>query len=574
LLALLCGLVRALDYAFDDPSLLERREYANNYIDYQLSKKDDDSNGDNEADDNKTDKEDSKKDEQDVPIALGPPSRSLTTVPASTTDITEFVPVRYVIQAGEYHVYKLNASNAINGTKINFYATGNLCGVPSWDASKGRAMRIQLATNLTDLTTNNRSEAFYSYFNRGFSNITISNMNASASANSTAYLMVMAPKLEQINITQGTGLNTNETWTYELAISTQSAIHRYYESPNLYLVDTDFANALLVSGNLTTNNNRSVSANAPFMTNASTYYSIHVFQSQSSQAVSAIDLDRSYCAVQTSPRVLLDTLNAQVSHTTRGAGGYEKLQYFLSGLNKSTSYVAYLSEPFNRSNTAQGGALFGGVNFTSKAETNCQIIYDLDLCSDVAFAVPGNASVYSAKELSAAYDDYARNLYDAFNTSMQVIQCGDDVDDADRYSILRSCDDCRESYRQWLCATTIPRCTDSTINKSFLFYRDANSSRTDFINNVIQPGPYNEVLPCIDLCYGIMQDCPSSFGFVCPKQGLPGFDGAYYLKEGSGSDVTCNYPGVVYTPNNAARVSGALMWTSMTMALFIFMFVF
>lgn len=567
-MALLCDLVQALDYAFDDPSLLERREYANNDIDYKTLEN---QNPYYDDDDNYND---NKNNEVAVPFALGPPSRSLTAVPASTTDITEIVPVRYVLKAGEYHVYKLNASNAVSGTKINYYATGNLCGVPSWDGSKGGAMRIQLATNLTDLTTNNRSQPLYDYFDRGFSNITINNMDSSASANSTAYLMVMAPKLEQINITQGAGLNTNETWTYELAISTQSPVHRYFDNPNLYLVDTDFANALLVSGNLTTDKNISVSANAPFMTNASTYYSIHVFHSNSSQAVSAIDLDRSYCAVQTSSRVLLDTLNAQVSHTTRGAGGFEKLQYFLSGLNKSTSYVAYLSEPFNRSNTAQGGALFGGVNFTSKSETNCQIVYDLDLCSDVAFAVPGNASVYSAKKLSTAYDDYARDLYNAFNTSMQVIQCGDDVDDADRYSILRTCDDCRESYRQWLCATTIPRCTDSTIDKSFLFYRDANSSRTDFINNVIQPGPYNEVLPCIDLCYGILQDCPSSFGFVCPRQGLPGFDGAYYLKEGSGSDVTCNYPGVVYTPNSGARVIAALMWISMAMALFTFMFIF
>lgn len=563
----MCGLAHTLDYVLDDVSLLGRREYGNNYINYQPPKSNDDNDGDGNKDNHQ-------KFDDEIPIALGPPSKSLTTEPATTTDIKEFQPVRYVIQAGEYHVYKLNVSGAVKDAKINYYATGNLCGVPSWDASQGTAVRIQLATNLTDLTAKNSSVALYDHFTHGFANITINNMTSFSSGNSTAYLMVMAPRLEQINITNGAGLNVNETWTYELALSTSSPVHRYFDNPNLYLVDTDFTNALLMSGNLTSDSSQAVSANASFMTNASTYYSIHVFQSTSPQSVSAIYLDRSYCAVQTSSHVLLDTLNAQVSHTTRGVGGYQKLQYFLSGLNKSTSYVAYLSQPANQSNSAFGGTIFGGVNFTSKTETNCQIIYDLDLCSDVAFAVPGNASVYTAKELSTAYDDYARELYDAFNTSMQVIQCGDDVDDSDRYSILRSCDDCRESYRQWLCATTIPRCADSTTDKSFLFYRGVNSSRTNFINDVIQPGPYKEVLPCIDLCYGIMQDCPSSFGFACPKQGLPGFDGAYYLKEGTGSDVTCNYPGVVYTPNSAATLTSMVGRVSAVMVLFASIFIF
>lgn len=506
---------------------------------------------------------------------LGPPSSTIVSI-AETTQITQYHPIRYVIKAGEYHVYELNVSSSINSsqTLINYYATGNLCNMPSWD-SDGQAMRIQLATNITDLTTNSSSynaTSYYNYFERGFSNITFANMTVSSNANSTAYVVIMAPTIAEINIQNSdTSVNANDTWTYEIGMSTISPVHEYFLSPNFYLVDTDFEHALFISGNMTepfrngfadTNYSSDL-----FYTNSSSYYQIEIFASNSSTSTQALNLDWSYCALQTSNDKLLNTDNSLVSITTRGADDLPKIQYFFSGLNKSSSYVAYLTETVNhteaneKSSEIYGGKAFSGVNFTTKSETNCQIIFNLDLCSDVAFAVPGNASAFSAIELGAAYDSYARGLYDSFNTSMQVIQCGDQVDDADRYSILRTCADCRESYRQWLCATTIPRCQDASVNRTYLYLREPNTSRTDFINEVIQPGPYNEVLPCIDLCHGIMQDCPSSFSFQCPMQNLPGFTGAYYSKEGT-NEITCNYPGVVYTTSNSnkLRFQNIVLW--------------
>lgn len=505
---------------------------------------------------------------------LGPPSKVIVDIP-TTTPITETNPIRFVIRPGEFHVYKLNISQSINPTRkfVNYYATGNVCDKPVWDMD-AEGLRIQLATNITDLTqkaATYNATAHFDSFDGGFANVTLGNVGVTSQVNSTAYLAILAPEVTQVNLIPGDlSINANDTWTYEVGLSTGGPLHEVFDNPNLYLVDTDYAHALFVSGNMTDPGDLQFGQSPDysqqlFSKNSSTFYGVQIFKSSSSSATSALALDRSFCALHTSKDVLMTTENSKVTLTTRGPGGMPKLQYFFRGLNKSESYVAYLTETTNHTglipNTTQifGGKAFAGVNLTTKAETNCQIIYNLELCSDVAFAVPGNTSSYSAAELAKAYDDYAKSLYDTFNTSMQVVQCGDEVDASDRYSILRTCDDCKNSYRQWLCATTIPRCTDSSIDKSFLFLREQNQSRTDFINNVIQPGVYKEILPCIDLCHGIMQDCPSSFQFQCPQKGLPGFYGAYFTKE-SASDITCNFPGVVYAPNGASRlVSHPLM---------------
>ena len=45
-----------------------------------------------------------------------------------------------------------------------------------------------------------------------------------------------------------------------------------------------------------------------------------------------------------------------------------------------------------------------------------------------------------------------------------------------------------------------------------------NQSRYSIIDEVIQPGPYKELLPCKQLCYGLVQSCPASLQFSCPLQ--------------------------------------------------------
>lgn len=68
------------------------------------------------------------------------------------------------------------------------------------------------------------------------------------------------------------------------------------------------------------------------------------------------------------------------------------------------------------------------------------------------------------------------------------------------------------------------------------------------------PGPYKEVLPCNDLCYSLMQSCPSVFGFGCPFPGR-GLEVDYGTRSSTGQ-VTCSYLGAFYYFNAAGRVGG------------------
>jgi calcium channel MID1 len=205
------------------------------------------------------------------------------------------------------------------------------------------------------------------------------------------------------------------------------------------------------------------------------------------------------------------------------------------------------------------------------------VIFDLPFCTDVAYAVPTNpenSTLSSAQTLAETYDNFTASLYQNFTFSLQQIPC--DTSSSSQYSLARNCNDCARDYKTWLCAVTIPRCTDFSTTGTFLAPRNigkpfpngtepdleafgingtmktsmhTNSSRNPLIDNVIKPGPYKELLPCKELCYDMVQSCPMALGFGCPKQGsyfgksYGEFDRGRIMKEGEGA-VTCNYLGV------------------------------
>lgn len=72
------------------------------------------------------------------------------------------------------------------------------------------------------------------------------------------------------------------------------------------------------------------------------------------------------------------------------------------------------------------------------------------------------------------------------------------------------------AYRDWVCAVSIPRC--STLSYEYFTYRDKTQNRNDYLNKYIKPlDDYYEILPCIDMCYTLVRNCPSDFGFACPN---------------------------------------------------------
>lgn len=171
---------------------------------------------------------------------------------------------------------------------------------------------------------------------------------------------------------------------------------------------------------------------------------------------------------------------------------------------------------------------------------------------------------------------------------MQLIPC--EADDTQQYSLVRNCSSCRGAYRTWLCSVTIPRCEDFSKDDSFLQPRAINTtfpngsplaqdqlakyshfdnqlayqmSRNPQIDAVIKPGPYKEVLPCEELCYGLVQNCPASLGFTCPRPWNTGFNTSYGTMQGTnGSTITCNYPGNFHFIAAASALSGSWLLTA------------
>lgn len=90
------------------------------------------------------------------------------------------------------------------------------------------------------------------------------------------------------------------------------------------------------------------------------------------------------------------------------------------------------------------------------------------------------------------------------------------------------------------------------------------------IDQVIKPGPYKELLPCQELCFDLVQACPTALGFQCPKaQGYAGgvlWDsyGTYDPMKVSPNDfVTCNFLGVDWPSLSAGGRIGtsSLAWS-------------
>lgn len=84
-----------------------------------------------------------------------------------------------------------------------------------------------------------------------------------------------------------------------------------------------------------------------------------------------------------------------------------------------------------------------------------------------------------------------------------------------------------------------------------------NASRNPNIDMIVQPGPYKEILPCNDMCYNIVQSCPSAMSFKCPVPGQLGFNVSYGLRPDNSpqqeGQITCNYPGAAYYLGTGTR---------------------
>jgi calcium channel MID1 len=398
-----------------------------------------------------------------------------------------------------------------------------------------------------------------------------------------------------VGIAAPTDSSFNGPWNYEIAASIDAPFHSVNEnSPNLFFVDGDNHAALLIT-NDTTEAGTNTTIYQDWM-NLRPPYGVFA-HSENDQSI--LGVRYSYCGLKNAADIFANLEGVQNQNvagmTNRGLGGQPKEQFYITALNKSSTYFGFLAMEGNSTAsgvnvTGGGGKVWVNMNFTTKSENNCALMYNLTFCSEVAYAVPSNPEIYppttGLPKLAALYDQNAADLYQNFNYSLQQIPCNTTA--TAQYSLARTCDDCARAYKQWLCAVTIPRCEDYDNDSPWLKARNTaqpfpngtminpgtpfdqallnavatNSSRNPIIDQQIKPGPYKEVLPCDDLCYDLMQSCPAVLGFGCPYPGR-GLEDSYGFRSNDSGLIKCSYLGAAYYLSGAEGLSGpsALAWS-------------
>ncbi|KAG7877202.1 hypothetical protein KL937_004893 [Ogataea polymorpha] len=334
---------------------------------------------------------------------------------------------------------------------------------PSWRSSdEGLVLYYDFDDDLTDIEDTKKVEF------RNFEAVLTLN-NTQVNMHSFMFARLMSGGCGQCK--------NNEEWTYTMEISSGSIYFNYTGETLISVVDVDDESVLLSGADLWSNPN--------------------------TEFVLSLYSDANYTS-----EVL-----TQVINNSTVTGDRNLIQ--ITGLQRNSTYFATFTEHLFGSDVTLVHQRF---NFTLRDSQACKIIHNLEFCKDVAYAVPASAALVegaqTVDQLAALYDNYSSSLYVNFDYALQQIPCDTELDA--RYSPIVTCDDCRHSYRQWLCAVTIPRC--STLDAPLYKLYNQSEGRTDFIARTIQPPlSYYEVLPCLNICQAIVRDCPPDFGFKCPS---------------------------------------------------------
>ncbi|KAF1844824.1 calcium channel subunit Mid1 [Cucurbitaria berberidis CBS 394.84] len=393
-------------------------------------------------------------------------------------------------------------------------------------------------------------------------------------ANADVYIGIAAPKLDK---------DWFGSWEFEVAVSTDGLFHSHNNTtPFLYMIDTDSESALFISFEFGASNaTEEVEGwreHNPF--------NMYAFQAGDRTPITG--MEHSYCALkeQFNSNSTKDfTISKNV--TMRYGGRLPNSQFHVQDLDTATTYNAFVVVEGTQDGlelpgvgkVRGGGKVFQQIVFTTKADDSCQVIFDLDFCDSVAYAVP-SSSTFKLNDtgLKELYDNQARSYYQNFSRSLAQIAC--DTTAEAQYSLARNCTDCENDYKSWLCTVAIPRCEDWTANGTWLQPRNINApfpngtltfdnnvtkefnethrdrfayskSRNPMIDELIKPGPYKEMKPCQDLCFDIVRSCPAKLNFACPIG--PAVDHSYGRRDPSGDTLTCNFPGAVVKLNVKAE---------------------
>ena len=454
--------------------------------------------------------------------------------------------------------------------EIELYISLTTCRQPlanSPDPGSGPdQLKLYVSTSSTNQQPNEQNSDYGVALDGGFGWLNISVKN-------DVYLGVYAPKNE----------GYSGVYNYQLTASIDGFYASLYNDSVVHYIDSDTNSALLYTTNMTNTTNSSDPIYQQWM-DRSPVFSLFV---QNLDDPSILGLQNSVCGLQNLAQIQIHSDNETVM--TAAGDGLPKQQFYVKNLDRNSTYYPILAIVGNSTNQGSGvvgggGTVWNSANATTNITTkncksfttrsaiddsnhvisvdNCALLFNLSFCTSVAYAAPANPQTFNTTELLARqYDQYASSLYQNFMLSLSIIPCN--TTSSAQYSLARNCNDCAAAYKQWLCAVTIPRCEDisnsapylqpralnySFINASYAEGIDEdllsagnrkrmafNSSRNPMIDDVIQPGPYKELLPCEDMCYNLTRSCPAALGFSCPIEG-------HGLNYSYGKPPMCNSP--------------------------------
>ncbi|CAO1635416.1 unnamed protein product [Jaminaea pallidilutea] len=327
------------------------------------------------------------------------------------------------------------------------------------------------------------------------------------------------------------------TFTYQVVASVGTPVHTVETRYGITLEDTDSSQALITSFN--------------YSAETSPNISLVVLPTFGSYALPSIYYNSSLCAIDDqweafSASAAAPSINS--SETTRGTTRSEtednrRLQFEISGLDPGTNYTAWLvnlnSTGRENNSDVLGVSLYPSIKLLTKTTEVCRLVYDVDFCPGVAYSIPIGPTLETPDALQIIRQTVDPN-YANFSKTLSTFPCGDQY--YGQYSSVRTCTDCQNSYQNWLCAVTMPRCTDpvsanlsaavtdvrtmtgrtSPLNVETLPYiinRYGNTSRQNYFASELGVNQqYGELLPCLYTCLFVARSCPGPlFEWTCPQ---------------------------------------------------------
>ncbi|OBT58358.1 hypothetical protein VE04_01336 [Pseudogymnoascus sp. 24MN13] len=361
----------------------------------------------------------------------------------------------------------------------------------------------------------------------GFANLTFD-------ASKDVYIAVKAP-----NTTEYEGV-----YNVEVGVSIDAPFHSYSgDAADLFFIDSVSSTEPVATVTSTLDNSSSPVYQKWMQLSPPPYV---IFANQQNQ-MSIQGVSRSYCGLENYAQIAgtqkgLRTDMVKTIMTNVTLGTHPKQQFYFQGLSASSQYYGILALPGNATERAPGG---GGRMATAQSSSTSPS------APTSPTSCPGNPTTFpTLTSLAEFYDNAAASAYSNFAKALQQIPC--EIPNTGQYSLVRNCDHCAAAYKAWLCSDTIAPCQDYSRSDPWLQPRNVvqpfpnssmlqdsnflaasqeilylNSSRNPAIDEIVKPGPYKEILPCLDMCYNLVQSCPAAMGFECPGPGNGGFASSY-----------------------------------------------